>query len=887
MATVNAGDVTATLKLKDELSGPLSRIAGSFGPIGSNLANLALAGGVAGAAFKAAELAVNAFVNAIRDTINAVVQLASRGEDIQNRALISGFAIEATQQFERLAKNAGSSSQAITFAVTRMQRAAASGSAGFKRLGIDVGTFLQLKPEDQLKAVADRLFAIEDPARRTAAAIDAFGRSGAQLLPVLKQIAEGGEVMKVSLSEEQVQGLANLDDALDNVSGSLDDVKEQFFAVIATTPEFVDILTVLAGALNLVAKGVAEAGRLIKEYGASIDSIIPGTKNALEQLKEYVAVLREIGPPINAATRATMAHGFEMAKLGSPESIPSVNEQLKLLEKGLDEEIKKTKEVLKPIDEHAKKLKELKAAISDVGIAATQAQKVKDLEAVIKQLGGASALSAGELTRFVAELRQLGSAGQAAIQGLGPGGPLEAMTQAFNEMGPAIASATKDAADGMADLGLESEGLIPTLEEFEAKQKAITDAENAAVAAHQQNAGELANLAGAFDSLGSSIGGAAGNAIQFGAQGVQIFSNLEARHGMSTLQRTAAAASQFGSALQSAGQAGTAAGAAIRGAMGGASAGAMFGPIGAGVGAVAGALGGLFMRARRLREEARKMRDEFIQSAGGLDTLRIRANEAGVSLDALMKARDPTAAAAAIEKIKKAIETHDEAWRKVKEAMDRYGITIEQMGPKFAQQQLDQQAMKLLEDYRLLTAAGAQWETVIAAMAPAMQEYINAALASGATVPEAMRVQIERMIEMGLLLDENGVAFTSVEDAGITFAETMTEAISRLIERINELVSAILGVQSQAGKGVRIPVSVGDIPGEPGEGGGPRARRNDIPEEFQGGSGGFRDFGAGTPAVLHGREAVVAEGQGLVARLDPQDMDRLVRALRDAILMAG
>ena len=863
MATINAGDIFATLKLKDEMTAQARGVAASLGPIGSSLGSIAAAAGVAGISFATAQKAATFLIDSVKGVAVALGQLAARAEDIQNRALISGFSIEATQQFERLAKNAGQAGASVSFAISRMQRAAAEGSRGFRQLGIDTGEFLKLKPEDQLRTLAERIFEIDNPAQRAAAAMQVFGRSGAQMLPILKQLADGTDALKITLSETQTTALANLDNALDDASGAWADFQEQLLATIASAPELVELIRGLALALNAAAAAAKTA-----DFGTAFEGItrnLPGLSQVIESLRIIAALVPAAMPKVEGG------NFWDRLGVAAQSDIPNAEAQLKLLGAGLDQEIKKNKEVLKPLDEHAKKLKELKAALSDVGIAATQAQKIKDLEQVMEGLGGAAALSAEEIQRIGNEARQLGVNGEALAAVLEDQlTTIPIMTTGFHELQPAIQETT---------------GAV--IDMSKAYDDALAPAEQKILEQHQQMAGQLANLAGAFDSLGSSIGGAAGNAIQFGAQGVQIFSNLEARHGMSTLQRTAAAASQFGSALQSAGQAGTAAGAAIRGAMGGASAGAMFGPIGAGVGAVAGALGGLFMRARRLREEARKMRDEFIQSAGGLDTLRIRANEAGVSLDALMKARDPTAAAAAIEKIKKAIETHDEAWRKVKEAMDRYGITIEQMGPKFAQQQLDQQAMKLLEDYRLLTAAGAQWETVIAAMAPAMQEYINAALASGATVPEAMRVQIERMIEMGLLLDENGVAFTSVEDAGITFAETMTEAISRLIERINELVSAILGVQSQAGKGVRIPVSVGDIPGEPGEGGGPRARRNDIPEEFQGGSGGFRDFGAGTPAVLHGREAVVAEGQGLVARLDPQDMDRLVRALRDAILMAG
>jgi hypothetical protein len=57
-----------------------------------------------------------------------------------------------------------------------------------------------------------------------------------------------------------------------------------------------------------------------------------------------------------------------------------------------------------------------------------------------------------------------------------------------------------------------------------------------------------------------------------------------------------------------------------------------------------------------------------------------------------------------------------------------------------------------------------------------------------------MRPIIEDMIEQGKLLDDNGEAYESVEDAGITFAESVAEATSRLIDKIEELVNALLGI---------------------------------------------------------------------------------------------
>ncbi len=54
----------------------------------------------------------------------------------------------------------------------------------------------KLRPtEDLLFEVAQKIMAIDDPARRAAAAVDFFGKAGVKMLPLLKQMADGQDVM--------------------------------------------------------------------------------------------------------------------------------------------------------------------------------------------------------------------------------------------------------------------------------------------------------------------------------------------------------------------------------------------------------------------------------------------------------------------------------------------------------------------------------------------------------------------------------------------------------------------------------------------------------------------------------------------------------------------
>ena len=216
--------------------------------------------------------------------------------------------------------------------------------------------------------------------------------------------------------------------------------------------------------------------------------------------------------------------------------------------------------------------------------------------------------------------------------------------------------------------------------------------------------------------------------------------------------------------------------------------------IGSFAGMLAGKLGGLIGNLFGGKEkEVNKLRDSFIASAGGIDALRKKAAEAGVSLDALFAAKDSRKGLqTAIEQVTKGLAGWEESHAALQEAVERYGFTIEELGPKFRQQELDKQAAQLLQDYQLLIASGIENVTVLERMAPAMNEYVNTVIAAGTAIPENMRPALQKMAEMGLLTDEAGNKMENLD--GLQFTESLTEGLSRAIDAINRLVAALGGI---------------------------------------------------------------------------------------------
>jgi len=248
------------------------------------------------------------------------------------------------------------------------------------------------------------------------------------------------------------------------------------------------------------------------------------------------------------------------------------------------------------------------------------------------------------------------------------------------------------------------------------------------------------------------------------------------------------------------------------------------------------------------------LRDAFFEAQGGFVALQKKLS-AVTNQDLVKKIFDAKTVEqfnAAVAEVNGLLGNQEAAQEALREATERYGFTIEELGPTFQRQELEAQAGQLLQDFKLLTASGIDTNLVIEKMGPNLVDFVNTARASGQAIPEAMRPMVDLLIQSGQLVDENGNAFESAEAAGITFSQTMSEQFQTLIEKIDAFVSALTGIKPEP---VTIPVRY-DVQ-QPGSTNIPLP--DDIPSFADGGIG---NFGDGQLAMLHGWEAVVPLDQG-------------------------
>lgn len=234
----------------------------------------------------------------------AVKQFSDTGSQLDDMSQRTGASVEALSGLGYAAKMSGAELEDVEKGLRTMQKGLAAGDEGFAELGISVEKLKGFAPEDQMRMIADELAKIENPGDRAAAAMGIFGKSGANLLPMLQQGAKGidmlvaeADALGVVMSGKDANAAAVLGDAIDKMSisaGSLVNtigaqLAPAFTAVLAVVTYFITtardwiaanqgVVLTIAGVAAVV--GVLGAGLVVAAglaYGLSVAIGVVGT----------------------------------------------------------------------------------------------------------------------------------------------------------------------------------------------------------------------------------------------------------------------------------------------------------------------------------------------------------------------------------------------------------------------------------------------------------------------------------------------------------------------------------------------------------------------------------------------------------------------------------
>lgn len=230
---------------------------GQFGAAIAGLVNpttLAL-GGLA--AFGAGAVAVS----------RGLVQLEGEVERLSQFADRLGVSFGFIQVLETASNQTGTSIENLGGSFTKFLRTVDDARGGskeaaqaFRDLGISAEDVRDSNPESLFTRSADALAKLGDPARRAAAAVALFGKSGAELIPVFGQLGQAAaDIERIGgiLTDQQQQDVLAFGDAMDRVGVASQGFSRQVTASFASFGTTVANSTAESiGALNRFMRGL-------------------------------------------------------------------------------------------------------------------------------------------------------------------------------------------------------------------------------------------------------------------------------------------------------------------------------------------------------------------------------------------------------------------------------------------------------------------------------------------------------------------------------------------------------------------------------------------------------------------------------------------------------
>ena len=217
----------------------------------------------------------------IGDTAVAVASLKLAAD-------VSGTALDAM---------AGASVK-LTAALAKNDDESQGAAAGLAAIGLEVEAFKRLSPVEQLDAVSRALAGYADGSEKTATAVQLFGKSGAELLPLLKDLADGAE-RQTRLTEGQIA-------AADEYSKSTARLRSEIGVLAQSTaadmaPAMREIVELLRETVRYATDSAASFGILDVALGA-----VKATMQVLGGIGSDVAfVFRTLGDTLGAYAAVT------------------------------------------------------------------------------------------------------------------------------------------------------------------------------------------------------------------------------------------------------------------------------------------------------------------------------------------------------------------------------------------------------------------------------------------------------------------------------------------------------------------------------------------------------------------------------------------------------
>lgn len=261
------------------LEGLIKSIA-DRGSVGSGVAgylqNLAESGGIGaaagpvGAGIAAAGVVVTGTAAALGELVQKTI---AHADALKTEAATAQVSMELMQRMRFALREANADVSAATTARVNFNKALSESPENFQKWGLSVTALRDMKPEEQMQAIADTLSSISTESERAAAANDIFGKAGAEMLKAMtagwRETTAAASEYGAVMSEQDLSDLESLGSAWERMGGAVESFGLQIGNAVAKAAGVQD----LAAGVDLLARAVGALGSFVDRHSDKITGL--------------------------------------------------------------------------------------------------------------------------------------------------------------------------------------------------------------------------------------------------------------------------------------------------------------------------------------------------------------------------------------------------------------------------------------------------------------------------------------------------------------------------------------------------------------------------------------------------------------------------------------
>ena len=309
-------DISPLVRDMGRANAEVAGLGGKLSGLSKGLGTATVAGGALAGAVLGAGTALAALTRASMDNIDSLSK--------QARAV--GISVASFQAMALVAEEAGVESDKFGKLLIKMQDNIASLNSGtaaqvqqFQALGLSMSSLAGLGADEQFRLIAERVSAIAEPTERTAAALNIFGKAGADALTMLDgygaavdSAAEFQRQFGIAVSDTDAQNIEAANDAMGRlgiaVTGVGNILAAEFAPAMTAAAEgilaFIENTFSAETAMENLVGSLAEAKALLGEdvYNAMLTTAGAIEENATA-VRDLAYEYEALGVQINATAR--------------------------------------------------------------------------------------------------------------------------------------------------------------------------------------------------------------------------------------------------------------------------------------------------------------------------------------------------------------------------------------------------------------------------------------------------------------------------------------------------------------------------------------------------------------------------------------------------------